>query len=230
MKGLIMKYLSLKNILGKSLVCTVAIISLATTNVEANEKEKVKTTDSDQQYQTYRQSRTTQPSKKEITEIAKALAILRLFKKYITSFFAANNTESFIQHVENFRQVVNQIEDFTQKIEQKYNERNDEKYKQLLEIIRIIKNDVAEIYHVLTQEYRTVLTLALELSKMIKKHTNPAKVAALRQKLNELKNYFNQNEKTILENFIAVLDSVDENIPKNKITCLFRLRKVWNRK
>jgi len=206
-----MKYVSLKNILGKSLICALAITLFAATNVSAETTKEAQ--------------EKAMPSKP--MEMAEALSILNMFKKYITAFFNKNNTEKYTQHVNKFGFVVDQIKNFAHKINQKYKATKSEKYKQLLIIIQEIRNDAADIYNTLNQKYNNSLSLAYALRKATSEHTAPAKLKALENKLNELKQYLTPEEANILRKFIETLKNIDENIPKNQLAQLARINKVW---
>lgn len=224
-----MKYSSLKNILEKSLVCTIALTSLSTIQAEKT-INKAKTIATIAVAKNAGLLDKQQPEKQEKSELEEAYEILVEFKSYLTAFFDKNNKQKYTQHLNNFALVVDKVRDFANKIEQKYNKTRTTKDRQLLAIITEVEENVIDIYNVLKAKYRSVLTLAMALGKIIKKYTAPAKVAELQNRLNDLRRQLNSEEKEILEKFISTLDTIDENVPKSKISCLSRLNKVWKNK
>lgn len=214
-----MKYVSLKNILKKFLVCAVVTTSLSASalKVKIQENEKVEVEENE-------------IVKVKTSEIEEAHAILKTFKKTISAFFDKKNNELYKAHVNKFGKIVVAIKNLTCKIEEQYNKTKSEKYKQLLNVLNEIKENVLDIYNALTRKHKNILSLAFSLGKIIRKYTTSTKIAELENKLNNLRKHLNQEEAIALKSFISTLYSIDEDIPKSKIACLSRLNRVWKKK
>jgi len=156
-----------------------------------------------------------------LNELIEAHTIVKDLKKRVKQFFSKKNKESYGAYLRDLEITMGKIRTLINLCPQSTPERD----RLILEILNKINFVLNEIHKTLNQPYNSGKKLAENLQKTIKIYVSPAEINHVKQMVEELKTYLNQDEASELDNMLNTITSIQKVVPSMKIVCLSRISK-----